>query len=63
MGRPSMPCAGPYGLLRRLEQRDGRIFLNGRPVLLRGICEIYFFPPDIHPPNDVAYFRERLEPA
>lgn len=49
-----------YGL-RRLEQRDGRLFLNGRPVLLRGICEIYFFPPGIHPPNDVNYFRERLE--
>ncbi|MCA9439458.1 MAG: hypothetical protein KC964_01530 [Candidatus Omnitrophica bacterium] len=50
----------PHGL-RRLEQRDGRLFLNGRPILLRGICEIYFFPPDIHPPNDVGYFRERLE--
>ena len=49
----------PYGL-RRLEQRDGRLFLNGRPVLLRGICEIYFFPPDIHPPNEVEYFRQRL---
>ncbi len=50
----------PYGL-RRLEQRDGRLFLNGRPILLRGICEIYSFPPDIHPPNDIEYFRKRLE--
>jgi len=50
----------PYGL-RRLEQRDGRLFLNGRPILLRGICEIYCFPPDIHPPNDVEYFHERLK--
>lgn len=48
-----------YGL-RLLERRDGRLFLNGRPVMLRGICEIYFFPPDIHPPNNVEYFRHRL---
>ena len=59
-GAPIDAGSRPYGL-RRLEQRDGRLFLNGRPILLRGICEIYFFPPDIHPPNDVAYFRERLE--
>ena len=58
-GTPIDAVSRPYGL-RRLEQRDGRLFLNGRPILLRGICEIYFFPPDIHPPNDVEYFRERL---
>ncbi len=59
-GTPIDAVSRPYGL-RRLEQRDGRLFLNGRPILLRGICEIYFFPPDIHPPNDVEYFRQRLQ--
>ncbi len=49
----------PYGL-RQLESRDVRLFLNGRPILLRGACDIYHFPPDVHPPNDVEYFRRRL---
>jgi len=48
-----------YGL-RRLESRDGRLYLNGRPIMLRGVCEIYFFPPHVHPPNDVEYFRARV---
>lgn len=48
-----------YGL-RQLESRDGRLYLNGRPIMLRGVCEIYFFPPRVHPPNDVEYFRKRI---
>lgn len=46
--------------LRQLESRDGRLFLNGRPILLRGVCDIYHFAPLVHPPNDVEYFRDRL---
>ena len=49
-----------YGL-RQLESRDRKLFLNGRPIMLRGLCEIYSFAPDIHPPNDVEYFRRRLQ--
>lgn len=48
-----------YGL-RQLEQKDGRLFLNGRPIMLRGVCDICFYPPDIHPPNDEAFFRKWL---
>lgn len=59
-GRLLDVCSRPYGL-RQLEQRDKRLFLNGRPILLRGVCDIYFFAPDIHPPNDVEYFRQRLQ--
>lgn len=46
--------------LRQLESRDGRLYLNGRPIMLRGVCDIYHFAPVVHPPNDVAYFRKRL---
>ena len=46
--------------LRKMESRDGRLYLNGRPILLRGVCEIYHFAPLVHPPNDAGYFRERL---
>ncbi len=49
-----------YGL-RQLNNRDGRLFLNGRPIMLRGVCDIYSFSPEIHPPNDVAYFRQRIQ--
>jgi hypothetical protein len=49
----------PFGL-RRLESRDGRFYLNGRPVMLRGATEHHHFAPDIHPPNDVEYFRKML---
>ena len=46
--------------LRQMEQRGGRLYLNGRPIMARGICEIYYFAPFVHPPNDVEYFKERL---
>ena len=53
-------------VLDRLEQSFGfrtvthdndKVYLNGRPVMLRGICEIYSFSPDVHPDNSVEYFR------
>ena len=46
--------------LRQMESRDGRLRLNGRPIMLRGICEMYRFAALVHPPNNVEYFRERL---
>ncbi|MEI2726454.1 MAG: sugar-binding domain-containing protein [Verrucomicrobiota bacterium] len=49
-----------YGL-RQLESREQRLYLNGRPILLRGLCDMYFFAPYVHPPNDVEYFRHRLQ--
>ncbi len=58
-GTPMDSDSRTYGL-RALESRDSRLYLNGRPIMLRGVCEIYFFPPDVHPPNDVEYFRQRL---
>jgi hypothetical protein len=46
--------------MRRLLSRNGCLFLNGRPIQLRGVCEMYHFAPEVHPPNDGDYFRERL---
>ena len=36
--------------LRQLESRDGRLYLNGRPIMLRGICEITTSRPLSTPP-------------
>jgi hypothetical protein len=43
--------------LRSLTQDGKKLYLNGRPILLRGICEIYYYPPNIHPDISVDYFK------
>ena len=37
---------------------DGTHFkLNGKPVLLRGICEHCYFPETVHPNHDLSFYR------
>jgi len=42
---------------RSVTHDNDKVYLNHRPIILRGICEIYSFSPDIHPQNSVEYFR------
>ena len=43
--------------LRRLAAKGDRLFLNGRPVFLRGVTEHCYFPNTVHLPRDVEYYR------
>lgn len=51
--------------LRRLTaaqnpEGDGRIFLNGEPIFLRGVTEHCYFPVTVHPTDDPAYYRRNV---
>ena len=43
--------------LRRLTAAGERLFLNGRPVYLRGVTEHCYFPKTVHVPRDLGYYR------
>ena len=43
--------------LRRLVARGERLFLNGRPVYLRGVTEHCYFAETLHLPRDLEYYR------
>ena len=47
--------------LRRLRRDGTGLRLNGRPVMLRGVCEHYYFPQTCTAPRSVEAFRRRLE--
>jgi len=48
-----------FGL--RLLRREGkRLRLNGRPIMLRGVCDHYYFPVECTAPTDVDYYRRQL---
>ena len=41
--------------------RDGKkLLLNGRPIMLRGWCDINYFAPSTHPPNSVDYYKKLI---
>lgn len=46
----------PFGL-RRLTAQGTGLLLNGVPCYLRGVCEHCYYPLEIHPSTDVAYYR------
>ena len=43
--------------LRRLVAQGERLFLNGRPVYLRGVTEHCYFAETLHLPRDLEYYR------
>ncbi|MBI2843000.1 MAG: hypothetical protein HYX78_06325 [Armatimonadetes bacterium] len=49
----------PYGL-RTLVQDGTSLRINGRPVMLRGECEIHYYPLTCTPPLDVESYRENI---
>ena len=46
----------PFGI-RRLTTKGEKLFLNGKPVYLRGVTEHCYFPKTVHLPRDYAYYR------
>ncbi len=52
--------ASRFGM-RTIESRDCRIWLNGKPIFLRGARFEGLFPVHISPPVDRAYYREALQ--
>jgi len=47
--------------MRNVRAEDGRIFVNGRPVFLRGTLDCCAFPFTGYPPSDVASWRKLFE--
>lgn len=43
--------------VRRLLADGTHLKLNGKPVLLRGICEHCYFPETVHPTHDINFYR------
>ena len=43
--------------VRRLTAEDVHLYLNGKPVYLRGICEHCYFPETVHPTHDIHFYR------
>lgn len=43
--------------IRRLTAKGEKLFLNGKPVYLRGVTEHCYFPQTVHLPRDRAYYR------
>jgi len=47
--------------MRKIEIRDGKILINGRPVFMRGTLECNTFPLTGYPPTDVESWKEIFE--
>jgi hypothetical protein len=44
---------------RTVESRDGRIYLNGEPIYLRGVLDQGYYPETIYTPPSVAYLEQQ----
>lgn len=45
---------------RSLVSRDKSLFLNGRPIMLRGAHSAYYWPPNVNPPISVEFYRNLI---
>jgi hypothetical protein len=45
---------------RALVSKDKRLLLNGRPILLRGVTDCYYWPPNVNPPISVEFYRKMI---
>ena len=43
--------------IRLLEARGERLFLNGEPIYLRGVCDHCYYAKTMHLPLDIDYYR------
>jgi hypothetical protein len=48
---------------RTVEARDGRIYLNGEPVYLRGILDQAYYPETIYTPPSVEFLEDQVHKA
>ena len=46
--------------IRRLTGEGRKLFLNGKPYYLRGICEHGYFPETVHPTTDPRFYRKLI---
>lgn len=44
---------------RTVESRDGRIYLNGQPIYLRGVLDQAYYPETIYTPPSVAFLEDQ----
>ncbi|MCD4770640.1 MAG: hypothetical protein K8R35_10795, partial [Bacteroidales bacterium] len=49
----------PFGL-RRLTRDGIGLRLNGKPIYLRGICDVAYFPETCTPPMDLEWYRRHI---
>ncbi len=43
--------------VRKLTAKDSKIYLNGKPYFMRGVCEHCYYPETLHQTHDITYFR------
>ncbi len=51
-----------YGF-RTVEARDGRIYLNGQPIYLRGVLDQAYYPETIYTPPSVEFLEDQARKA
>lgn len=48
---------------RTVEARDGRIYLNGQPIYLRGVLDQAYYPETIYTPPSVEFLEDQVRKA
>jgi len=48
---------------RTVEARDGRIYLNGQPIYLRGVLDQAYYPETIYTPPSLAFLEDQVRKA
>lgn len=48
---------------RKIEARDGRLYLNDEPLYLRGVLDQAYYPETIYTPPSVAFLEDQLQKA
>jgi hypothetical protein len=46
-----------------VEARDGRIYLNGQPLYLRGVLDQAYYPETIYTPPSLAFLEDQVQKA
>ena len=52
----------PFGF-RTFETRDGKFYLNGKPIYLRGALDQDFYPDTIYTPPSLNYIKDEMQKA
>ena len=48
---------------RNVEARDGRIYLNGKPIYLRGVLDQGYYPETIYTPPSLDFLEAQARTA
>ena len=43
--------------VRALTADDSKVYLNGKPYFMRGVCEHCYYPETLHQTHNISYFR------